>query len=238
VATDPQAHPPESPAFEPGTAPLIGTALGLGLAASVVALMLLTWLGYLIRTNAPTGFDLTVRDAIRSLATDDLSNLMWGASVYAAPVPLIALSFGAALLFLLVGWKRGAALIPVTLIGAALLDGGLKALFGRTRPEAFYDYYPAPTSFSFPSGHALVATCFFGGLAVLISHRLEGRLAQVAVWLVAIALILLVGVSRIYLGVHYPTDVAAGYAVGIIWVTAVALGDRLAERRRHLANGR
>jgi len=52
------------------------------------------------------------------------------------------------------------------------------------------------------------------------------------VWLVAVALTLLVGVSRIYLGVHYPTDVLGGFAVGIIWVTAVALGDRLAEHRR------
>ncbi len=51
-------------------------------------------------------------------------------------------------------------------------------------------------------------------------------------WLVAVGLTLLVGVSRIYLGVHYPTDVLGGFAVGIIWVTAVALGDRLAEHRR------
>ena len=233
-----QAHPPESPALEPGTGPLIGATLGLGLTASAVALVLLFWLGYLIRTGAPTEFDLAVRAAIRSLATDDLSSIMVGASEYAAPVLLVPLGIAAALLFLIVGWRRGAALVLVTLAGAALLDGGLKALFGRARPEAFYDFYPAPTSFSFPSGHSLMAACFFGGLAVLLSHRLESRVGQVLVWLVAIALIALVGVSRIYLGVHYPTDVAAGYAVGVIWVTAVALGDRVAEHRRHLAKGR
>jgi undecaprenyl-diphosphatase len=237
VAIDPQAHPPESPTFEPGTAPLIGAALGLGLAASGVALILLVWLGYLIRTGNPTGFDLTMQAAVRSLATDTMSDVMWGASVYAAPALLIPLGVGAALLFHLQGWRRGAALVLVTLGGAALLDVGLKALFGRTRPESFYDFYPTPSSFSFPSGHSLVAACFFGGIAVLLSHRIESRAAQVAVWVVAIGLILLVGVSRIYLGVHYPTDVVAGYAVGIVWVSAVALGDRLAERRRHLAKG-
>jgi undecaprenyl-diphosphatase len=53
------------------------------------------------------------------------------------------------------------------------------------------------------------------------------------VWLAAVAVILLVGVSRVYLGVHHPTDVIGGFAVGVVWVTAVALGDRLAEYRRN-----
>ena len=88
-----------------------------------------------------------------------------------------------------------------------------------------------PDSFSFPSGHALFATCFFGGLAVLLSHRLRSRLLQVLIWIVALLLIVLIGASRVYLGVHYPTDVLGGFAVGIVWVVSVALGDRLAERR-------
>jgi undecaprenyl-diphosphatase len=67
---------------------------------------------------------------------------------------------------------------------------------------------------------------------VLLSHRLRGRLAWILVWALALALIILIGVSRVYLGVHYPTDVIGGFAVGIVWVASVALGDRLAERRR------
>jgi undecaprenyl-diphosphatase len=69
-------------------------------------------------------------------------------------------------------------------------------------------------------------------LAVLLAHRIRSRAVQVVLWLVAGAIILLIGSSRIYLGVHYPTDVVGGYAVGVAWVTAVAFGDRLAERRR------
>jgi undecaprenyl-diphosphatase len=157
---------------------------------------------------------------------------MWGASVYGAPVRLSPLGLAAAAAFLLRGWRRGALLVVVTLVGAWLLDTGLKTLFARARPDAFFDYYPAPRSFSFPSGHALFAVCFFGGVAVLLSHRLQSRLAWILVWAVALALIILIGVSRVYLGVHYPTDVIGGFAVGIIWVASVALGDRLAERRR------
>ena len=137
----------------------------------------------------------------------------------------------AAAIFLLRGWRRGALLVVVTLAGAGLLDVGLKLFFQRARPEPFFPDYPLPDSFSFPSGHALFATCFFGGLAVLLSHRLRSRLLQVLIWIVALLLIVLIGASRVYLGVHYPTDVLGGFAVGIVWVVSVALGDRLAERR-------
>jgi undecaprenyl-diphosphatase len=157
---------------------------------------------------------------------------MWGASVYGAPLRLLPLGLAAGVVFLLRGWRRGAVLVLVTLAGAGVLDLGLKELFARTRPQAFFDYYLAPKSFSFPSGHALFAVCFFGGLAALLSHRLRGRPAQILVWAMALVLIFLIGVSRIYLGVHYPTDVIGGFAVGTVWVASVALGDRLAERWR------
>jgi undecaprenyl-diphosphatase len=226
------AHPPEQPTIEPGSSPFIGAALGLGLVAAAVALAVFVWLGYRIRMGVPPAFDLTIRAGLRELETPALSTVMWAASVYAAPVRLLPLSLVAAMVFLLRGWRRGAMLVLVTLTGAAVLDVGLKALFARVRPEAFFDYYPTPSSFSFPSGHTLVATCLFGGIAVLLTHRLEGRVSQALVWMAAAALILLVGISRIYLGVHYPTDVIGGLAVGVVWVTAVALGDRLAEHRR------
>jgi membrane-associated phospholipid phosphatase len=225
-------HPPEEPAVEPGSGPFVGTALGIGLLAAALALALFVVLGYQVRSGEPTALDLTVRAWVRSLETPKLSTVMWGASVYGAPVRLSPLGLAAAAAFLLRGWRRGAVLVVVTLAGAWLLDTGLKTLFARARPDAFFDYYPAPQSFSFPSGHALFAVCFFGGIAVLLSHRLQGRLAWILLWALALALIILVGASRVYLGVHYPTDVIGGFAVGIVWVASVALGDRLAERRR------
>jgi undecaprenyl-diphosphatase len=69
-------------------------------------------------------------------------------------------------------------------------------------------------------------------LAVLLTDRMENRWLQLLVWLIAVILILLVGLSRVYLGVHYPSDVLAGYAVAVIWVTAIAVGDRLVRHRR------
>jgi undecaprenyl-diphosphatase len=224
--------PPEPRVAEPGTGPLVGEELAAGLVASGLALAFFVWLGIQIHAGTPTAFDLAGRAALRSLESPEMSALMWGASVYGAPVRLSPLGLVAAGVFLYRGWRRGALLVIVTLVGAWLLDTGLKLLFARDRPRAFFDYYPAPESYSFPSGHALFAVCFFGGLAVLLTHRLQSRVLQAAVWLVALAVVLLIGASRVYLGVHYPTDVLGGFAVGVTWVTAVALGDRLAEHRR------
>ncbi len=220
----------EEPSATVERAPLVGAALAIGLLCSAIALGLFIWLGYQARAE-PSGFDLTIREAVRSFQSPALTSLMWGASVYGAPRLLAPLALIAAVVFVFRGWQRAGFLTVTMIVGAVLLDGGLKRLFGRLRPEPFFDFYPAPATFSFPSGHALFATCFFGGIAVLVSHRIRSRPVRWLLWLGALALILLIGISRIYLGVHYPTDVAGGYAVGVVWVTTLALGDRLAERR-------
>ena len=118
-----------------------------------------------------------------------------------------------------------------TLAGATLLNLLLKQTFARTRPDPFFDY-PLPVSHSFPSGHAFFAASFFGGLAVLVSGRVRSSALRLAVWIVALSLVLLIGLSRVYLGVHYPSDVFAGYAAAVVWVAGVALGDRVVSHRR------
>jgi undecaprenyl-diphosphatase len=215
----------------PARVSLAGTALIVGLICAGVALAVFVWLGYQIRAGEPTEFDLAAREAVRSLQGPVLTSIMWGASVYGAPRLLGPLGLVAAVVFWRRGWRRGAILTVAMLAGALLLDSGLKQAFGRVRPDAFFEFYPAPVSYSFPSGHALFATSFFGGIAVLASHRIRSPEGRALLWVAAGLLILLIGVSRIYLGVHYPTDVIGGYAVGLVWVTALALGDRLAERR-------
>jgi undecaprenyl-diphosphatase len=113
-----------------------------------------------------------------------------------------------------------------------LLNALLKQGFARTRPAPFFDY-PLPASASFPSGHAFFAASCLGGLAVLVTSRVRSLALKIGLWVLTLALILLIGFSRVYLGVHYPSDVFAGYAVAVVWVTAVAVGDRMASRRKH-----
>ena len=222
---------PETLPATPESKRLLSLELLTGLLTAAAALVLFTWLGREILEGEVLAFDERLRRLTHDLASPRLTTLMRAASLYGGPAVLVPAGLVAAVAFMVKGWRRGALLVMVTLAGAGLLNWLLKFSFARVRPASFFDY-PLPGSPSFPSGHALYAAGVFGGLAVLLTARIRNRLLQLAIWLVAISLILLVGVSRVYLGVHYPSDVLAGYAIGTVWVTAVALGDRLARHRR------
>lgn len=119
----------------------------------------------------------------------------------------------------------------IAILGGRFLNSTLKAAFGRTRPtlvqgdlEFFGRTWSFPDSPSFPSGHAIHAVIIFGTLAYLII-RLEPTVRmRRATLAVAFAMIALIGLSRIYMGVHYPSDVIAGWLVGFIWATFAAFG--------------
>lgn len=224
------SRPSESSAAESQRL-LTGTIL-IGLIAAGLALWLFAWLGHEILTDTPTPvLDDRFRSAIHSLASPGLTRVMIAASRYGGPAWLAPLGGLVAIGFLARGWRRGALLLVVTMAGAGLLDTLLKLAFARPRPTAFFNY-PLPVSHSFPSGHAFFAGSCFGGLALLVSPRVHSKVVRWAGWIITALLILLIGVSRIYLGVHYPSDVLAGYAAATIWVTAVAFGDRWVRHRR------
>jgi undecaprenyl-diphosphatase len=210
---------------------LLSTALAAGLVAAALALALFSWLGREILTGVSLPLDERLRSALHDAASPGLTRVMIAASLYGGPAWLAPLGVVLTIAFLLRGWRRGAVLVVVTMAGAGLLDTLLKQTFARVRPAAFFDY-PLPISHGFPSGHAFFAASFLGGLAVLVSDRVRSNLLRGLIWLIAIGLILLVGLSRIYLGVHYPSDVLAGYAAAVIWVAAVAFGDRIASHPR------
>jgi undecaprenyl-diphosphatase len=209
----------------------LSQAIVIGLLIAGGALGLFTWLGREILEGELLGFDDRIRILVHEFASPRLTAFMRAVSFYGGPAVLVPAGLLASVAFLVHGWRRGAVLVVITLAGAGLLNGLLKFSFARVRPAAFFDY-PLPGSASFPSGHALFAASVFGGLAALLVVRLRSRSLEIVVWLVALLLIGLVGLSRIYLGVHYPSDVLAGYAIAAIWVAAVAFGDRLVRHRR------
>jgi len=211
---------------------LLTETLIAGLIATALALLVLSWLGRDIVAGVTPEVDDALRRTIHSHASPRLTPVMIAASHYGGPSWLVPLGLCLALAFLIHGWQRGALLVVVTLGGAGLLNALLKQGFARTRPAPFFDY-PLPGSASFPSGHAFFAASFLGGLAVLVTSRIRSLALKIGLWLLVLALILLIGFSRVYLGVHYPSDVLAGYAVAVVWVTAVGLGDRIASRRKH-----
>jgi undecaprenyl-diphosphatase len=108
------------------------------------------------------------------------------------------------------------ALLLAATVGGILLNESLKDLFGRPRPELALRLTEV-RSLSFPSGHAMLSAIIYLTLAALLTRLVEGRALRVYFVALAALLTLLVGLSRIYLGVHYPSDVLAGWAAGLAW---------------------
>jgi undecaprenyl-diphosphatase len=208
----------------------IGYELIAGLLLAVVALMFLAWLAQEMAGGDTMRLDNQIRTAIHRHASPNLTAAMRVITQIGSPAALIGLGLLAGFLFLRAGERRAVILFAMTMLGASLLNFTLKRTFHRPRPVPFFDT-PSPSSYSFPSGHALFAFCFYGVIASIIAARIRSRLFRGIVWSAAIGLIAVIGFSRIYLGVHYPTDVAAGYAAALIWVVAVAAADRLTGAR-------
>lgn len=133
--------------------------------------------------------------------------------------PLIVLTLAAVTGFFIVTKRYGAALYAVLSVGTgALLSQTLKQYYARPRPD-LVDHLDVVHTLSFPSGHALVTTVAYLTLASIVIGFLESRRARIYVLSVAVLVAVMVGVSRVYLGVHWPSDVAAGWALGAAWAS-------------------
>jgi undecaprenyl-diphosphatase len=121
-------------------------------------------------------------------------------------------------------WIDAAGLI-VAGAGAGILNQLLKAIFQRVRPDLFQGPFHL-TSYSFPSGHSMGSIACYGMLAFVLIRVLRRPLHRVLVALAAALLVFCVGLSRVYFGVHYPTDVAGGFLAGGFWLAiSIALTE-------------
>ena len=121
-------------------------------------------------------------------------------------------------------------LIMIATIGGALLSFGLKELFARERPPLIFHLLTVK-SMSFPSGHAMMSSVVYLTQGALLAKVQSNKNLRVYILLVAIMLVFLIGLSRIYLGVHYPTDVLAGWSVGLAWASLCWLTAKYLQRR-------
>jgi undecaprenyl-diphosphatase len=116
-------------------------------------------------------------------------------------------------------------------IGGTFVSLLLKNLFDRPRPEIVPHLSHVMTS-SFPSGHSMLAAVVYLTLGSLLAAVMPTRGLKVYVLAVAVLLTIFVGLSRIYLGVHYPTDVLAGWLAGLTWALVCWLAARWLQRRK------
>ena len=205
-------------------------ALQIYSACALASLTLFVLLGAEITAGGVTALDLPVRDYVHWHMSSHLANVMQGLSLLGSVlVVYLGLAISGAF-FWWMGWRESARAMAWAMAGAAVLDNGLKFSFHRPRPEPFFGV--APHSYSFPSGHALFSVCFYAALAALVVERVSNVWMRVLVWTVAGGIIALVGLSRIYLGVHYPSDVLGGYLAGAFWLSMLG-----AARQHRLTRG-
>jgi undecaprenyl-diphosphatase len=199
----------------------------LALAAAVFGVLAADLMGGGAITGADAGISAWLHERTRPVLTQILlvvTHLHSTAGVY----------FMAALAALWLVWRKQISWLPLLLLsvpGGLALNALVKQAFQRARPS-FDSSLPGLASYSFPSGHTAGATVFWGfALVLLLAHRpaLRWRVAGAAV---AVAMILLTALSRVYLGVHYLSDVLAAMAEGVAWLAVcLTVHDRLSSRR-------
>jgi len=140
-------------------------------------------------------------------------------------VVLVLVTATAVFYLLLIGWRRQALLVLVAVGGGQVLSSLLKLGIDRPRPDLVSHFVNVQT-LSFPSGHAMMAAVTYLTLGAMLAGIVPGRATRIYVLGVAILVTLLVGVSRVYLGVHWPSDVLAGWCAGFAWATLCWLVER------------
>jgi undecaprenyl-diphosphatase len=120
-------------------------------------------------------------------------------------------------------------LVLIATAGGLLVSSILKRAFNRPRPDV--DHYAYVYTSSFPSGHSMLSAVVYLTLGSLLTRIVPQRAVKVYVIVVALLLTLLVGVSRVYMGVHYPTDVLAGWTAGLVWAMLCWMVARSLQKR-------
>src|ERR671917_458739 len=213
-----------------------GQYLGLHLTVGLLAAAGCLWLfggiaEDIVNSDPLVSFDLAVANALHDLATPPLTTFFLIVTALGSieTIALVGL-VGAVVLGVRRRWLHlGTWLAAV--VGSAALNQLLKALFGRPRP-----YFEHPlvleTSYSFPSGHAMESLVLYGMVAYFAVLTLRTWRSRTAVVFGAALLVLLIGFSRMYLGVHYFSDVVAGYAAGGVWLSTCITAMEFARRSR------
>jgi membrane protein DedA with SNARE-associated domain/membrane-associated phospholipid phosphatase len=208
----------------------LGLHLTLGLLAAAGSLWLFGGLVEDLLTGDPiVRFDRGVDDYLHSHATAPLTTFFLVVTAFGSLEAMVIL--GVVVAAVLARGRRWTLLGTwlAAVAGSAVIDWLLKGLFQRPRPH-FAHPLVVETSYSFPSGHAMESFVAYGMLAYFAVLALRTWEARVAVVCGAALLVVLIGFSRLYLGVHYFSDVIAGYAAGGVWLSALITGAETIRR--------
>jgi undecaprenyl-diphosphatase len=214
-----------------------GVLLSAALLLAILALWALSGITDDVSEGETLRFDESVLLWMNSVATPWLDVAALHLTVLGGTVVVVTIAVIVATLLWLLDRRRYAALLCIAVGGASVLSPILKQIFDRARPALFDSPAPYVGSPAYPSGHSTMAMVLLVVLAYIVHRLAPGRsLLSVIATSVAALLVLLIGLSRIYLGVHYPTDVVAGYAVGFVWAVFCAIAVEMLSHLRGRAH--
>jgi membrane-associated phospholipid phosphatase len=177
-----------------------------------------------------TGLDNRIANELHEHATRPLTEFFEAVTTLGNGIVLAGVAAIAAYLLARRRYYTEAVLMVLAYGGAQVLSFSLKLAFRRDRPF-FTDPLATLSTYSFPSGHATVSIAVYGALTLVLLRRLRGP-ARVVCLAAAVLLVSLIGFSRMYLGVHFLSDVLAGYSVGLAWLALCVVVLDLHHRRR------
>ncbi|MEH2323796.1 MAG: phosphatase PAP2 family protein [Nostoc sp.] len=201
--------------IHPRLAPLIATIGIVGLASCLLILFVVAKLAQEVLERDAFAFDTNFLLWLHQFANPNLDNLMLFVTNLGNPSTVVIV---AGITVLLLWWRRyqeEAKVFIFVCLGGLILNTGLKLFFSKSRPELWHQLI-SEKSFSFPSGHALGSVVLYG----FIAYELATHYPNFAKFIYSLTVILIaaIGISRLYLGVHWPTDIIAGYGVGFLWL--------------------
>lgn len=164
----------------------------------------------------PLLFDLLIANLLASLRHPVLDSFFMFITFWGSPLAFISLGLVGFVIMIYKGNKLGAIYLNLCLLATWQSMSLLKVFFARPRPSG--EALTIATGMSFPSGHAMLSLAFYGFVAYLIAERVHSRKIKQFTWILFSFFILLIGVSRIYLNVHYPTDIIGGYLFGTLFL--------------------
>lgn len=199
---------------------VLTTQIIIGLILVIGSLMLFWEIAENVFAQNLAVFDTTITQAIYLLRGSTMTNFMKLITFFGGQTWLI-IGIVMTIVYLFSKNKRDAFVFLFILSFGVLLNLFLKDLFGRERP----DVLPLleEETFSFPSGHAMNSFIFYTSLSFFVFRKINHPVKKWLLISLSGLLILLIGVSRVYLGVHYPSDVVAGYIAGLWWFATVVL---------------
>ncbi|MDQ0756600.1 phosphatase PAP2 family protein [Arthrobacter sp. B3I4] len=227
-----------SRALGPHAALILTLAIGAALAASLTAVFAQVYES-VVEADGVAGLDHPVLAAAKTLRSPELDIVTTGYTDVGGTIgmPILAVTVMTILALRRRSWTP-VILIVVAGAGSLLMTIAGKSLVGRTRPPLSDAVPPYEHSASFPSGHSLNAVVIAGIVAYLIILRLKSPRARLITALLAAAFAITIGLSRVYLGHHWLTDVLAAWALGAAWLAFVITAHRLylTARTHHLAH--